>query len=363
MSKTFWAKSIAVVFLLQSMMPAAMACTGIVLHAKDGTTVPARTMEFGFDIKSNIAVVPANTAIDTLTSNEDKKGFSYNNKYGFAGATALGKPIIVDGMNEKGLYFGAFYFNHLAVYEELTEANQSKAISSEELGNWLLGNFATVEEVKTALSSVHVVGTYIDAIKSFAPLHYAVTDASGKSIVIEYTASGLRIFDNTVNVVANNPTYDWHLTNLNNYIGLMSDNRETITVGTQKLKPFGEGTGLVGLPGDHSSPSRFVRAVAFANTVLPTKGAADTVFTAFHLLNTFDIPKGSIREQGADGVFTDYTVWTSVADTKNVVYYYKTYITQSVEKIDIKKALEGLTKPKIIVMESGFEVKDRSKGL
>ncbi len=348
------------IFLAAILSTPSIACTGIVLRANDGATIPARTMEFSFDVQSNILVVPAGTLIEKLIMDDERKGGTYRAKYGFGGANALGKPIVVDGVNEKGLYFGAFYFNGLATYQEVNRQNQKQAVSSEELGNYILSQFANVDEVKQALPNLTIVGTWIKEINSFAPFHYAVTDRSGASIVIEITAQGLKMFDNTVNVVTNNPTYDWHLTNLNNYVGLTATNREAQTVGRQNIKPFGEGTGLIGLPGDHTSPSRFVRAAAFANTSLPSENADEAVFKAFHLLNHFDIPKGSIRETINDEVFTDYTVWTSVADTQNAVYYYKTYLTQQVEKVDLAKALKGLDKPKVIKMESGFSVKERS---
>jgi choloylglycine hydrolase len=338
------------------------ACTGILLHAEDGAAIPARTMEFSFDVESNIAVIPAGTKITNLIMDDKNTGSTYTAKYGFAGANALGKPIVVDGINEKGLYFGAFYFKGLAVYEKLTPKNMKKAISSEEIGNYILSQFATVEELKKALPNMVIVGSYIEEINSFAPFHYAVTDSTGASVVIEYTKSGLTVHDNTVNVVTNNPTYDWHLTNLNNYVGLTAENRGERVIGSQTVQPFGEGTGLFGLPGDHTSPSRFVRATAFANSALKPANAEDAVFTAFHILNNFDIPKGSIREMVKDELFTDYTVWTSTADTKNKVYYYKTHLTQQVEKVNLAIALKGLKAPKIIKMESGFSVADRSRG-
>ncbi|NIZ11011.1 choloylglycine hydrolase family protein [Pseudooceanicola sp. HF7] len=338
----------------------ATACTAIILHAEDGTTVPARTMEFGFNLHSDLVAVPAGTEITTLVMNPKESGFTYETKYGFAGANGFGAPIVVDGMNSEGLYFGVFYFAGPAVMSKLTDDNREHAISSEEMGNWILGQFATVEEVRKAIPSLTVVGTDIEQIGGPAPVHYGVTDASGDSIVIEYTKDGLRIFDNTVNVMTNNPPYDWHLTNLQNYIGLQADNFEEITVGRQTLKPFGQGTGLVGLPGNSTSPSRFVRAVAFANTALPAATADDAIFDAFHILNNFDIPKGSIRQEDQGQVITDYTIWTSASDTKNRVYYYKTYDSQSVESIDVRKVLEGLDKPATLKMETGFVVTDRT---
>lgn len=348
---------VALSVLSQTVIP----CTGIVLYAQDGAVIPARTMEFSFDVQSNILVIPAGTTINKLVMDEKHTGGSYQAKYGFAGANALGKPIVVDGINEKGLYFGAFYFNHLAVYDKLTSKNRKKAISSEELGNYILSQFASVDEVKKALPSLTIVGTWIKEINSFAPFHYAISDSSGASIVVEFTEDGLHVYDNTVNVVTNNPTYDWHLTNLNNYVGLTANNYGKRIVGRQELQPVGEGSGLFGLPGDHSSPSRFVRATAFANTALPSANADKAVFSAFHILNHFDIPKGSIRSNDEGNLLTDYTVWTSVADTKNKVYYYKTYLSQQVEKVDLAQALAGLNKPVTIIMESGFTVNDRSK--
>lgn len=335
------------------------ACTGIILKCQDGAVLPARTMEFSFDIESNILIVPPGTEITTLGLNPDVEGFTFEAKYGFLGANGLDMPIVFDGLNEAGLYYGAFYFAGHAVFGEASDANRSKAVSSEELGNWMLGQFATVEEVVAGLKGVEVVGTYVKEIDGFAPFHYAVSDATGASVVIEYTAEGLTVHENTVNAVTNTPTYDWHLTNLRNYIGLTPYNKETIEVGSLKLTPFGEGTGMVGLPGDLSSPTRFVRAVAFANTALPSKSAKDGVFQAFHILNAFDIPKGAIRNPAHEGL-TDYTLWTSVGDTDNKIYYYKTYQTQGVESVDVRKAVAGLKAPKIIKMESGFAVKDRT---
>lgn len=341
---------------------AAVACTGIILACRDGATIPARTMEFSFDIQSDIYVVPAGTKITTLVLDEGNTGFTYEARYGFLGANGLDKPIVFDGLNEAGLYFGAFYFAGQAVFEEVSESNRERAVSSEELGNWVLAQFAKVEEVREALPSIEVVGTHIDEISGVAPFHYAVSDASGASIVIEYTASGLSIHENTVHAITNNPAFDWHLTNLRGYVGLSPMNRETIQVGSAELRPFGQGTGMVGLPGDFSSPSRFVRAVAFANSSLPCEATMDGVFKAFHILNAFDIPKGAIREAG-DSKLTDYTVWTSVAGTKTKTYYYKTYLSQSVESLDVRDAVSRVSEPTTLVMESGFSVRNRNEDL
>ncbi|WP_297480519.1 choloylglycine hydrolase family protein [uncultured Photobacterium sp.] len=334
------------------------ACTGIVLKSADGATIPARTMEFGFDIQSNIVMVPAGTKITSLSNNPDKEGLTYKTKYGFGGANALGKNIVLDGLNEKGLYFGAFYFAGLAQYTELTDANPKNAVSSEELGNYILGNFSTVDEMIKGIKSINVVGTHIAEIGRIAPLHYAITDASGKSVVLEYTAKGLTIHENKIGVVTNNPTYDWHMTNLHNYVGLTAENKGSVTINGVTLSPTGQGSGMLGLPGDYTPPSRFIRAASFVNASLPSKNSDEAVFRAFHILNAFDIPKGVIREKANNEVLTDYTIWTSVVDTKNKDYYFKSYLTPQHMKVNIIDALANLKAPKVIKMEGEHTYKD-----
>jgi choloylglycine hydrolase len=311
-------------------------CTGIILKTENGVTIPARTMEFGFDVRSKLLIMPKGTNINFLSSVENKVGYQMKAKYGFAGMNAVEKNIVVDGVNEAGLYLGCFYFSGDAQYEKLTSSNQYKAVSSEELGNYVLGSFATVDEVVEGLKKVSVVGSFIDVIQAEAPFHYAVTDATGRSVVIEYTKYGLQVHENTVNAVCNNPAYDWHLTNLRNYVNLTPNNRQGVNVNNKKIIGMGQGTGMLGLPGDYTSPSRFVRAAAFANTALPSANEEEGIFRAFHTLNAFDIPKGAIRENASKDTHTDYTVWTSAVDTKNKVYYYKTYKNQNIQKLDLK---------------------------
>ena len=117
---------------------------------------------------------------------------------------------------------------------------------------------------------------------------------------------------------------------------------------------------MLGLPGDMTSPTRFVRAVAFANTSLPSANADEAIFKAFHILNVFDIPKGAIREADEKVPLTDYTLWTSAADTQNGVYYYKTYLTQAVESVNVSEAVGAISEPTVVVMESGFDIRDRT---
>ena len=114
---------------------------------------------------------------------------------------------------------------------------------------------------------------------------------------------------------------------------------------------MGQGTGMLGMPGDYTSPSRFVRAAAFANTALPSANEEEGIFRAFHTLNAFDIPKGAIRDNATKDAHTDYTVWTSAVDTKNKIYYYKTYKNQYIKKLDLLAILKSC-KGEITIIES-----------
>ncbi|MGA8322835.1 MAG: linear amide C-N hydrolase, partial [Xanthobacteraceae bacterium] len=163
-----------------------------------------------------------------------------------------------------------------------------------EYANWLLGNFANVDEVKANFNKVVLVPVVIDAIKQVPPVHFVVHDRSGKSVVIEPLDKTLKIFDNPLGVVTNSPNFEWHMTNLRNYVNLSAV--PPLGLGGVTLAQFGQGSGLRGLPGDFTPPSRFVRAVAFSQSAVQSDTAAQAVLQAFHILNNFDIPYGAVRD-------------------------------------------------------------------
>ncbi|MGF7159820.1 choloylglycine hydrolase [Rhodoligotrophos appendicifer] len=321
--------------------PAAHACTTLQLTAKDGAVVYGRTLEFGFDVKSEVLVLPAGTEM-TGSMPDGGTGLRYKTKYGMAGANALGMNIMIDGISEKGLSLSALYFPGYASYAKATPETKDRAMAPQEFGAWVLGSFATLDEIKAGLDQVVLVATDVEALGGPAPLHFLVRDAEGRSIVIEPIDGTLVVSDNPVGVMTNSPTFDWHLTNLRNYTSLTARNLPTLVLGGGFALPqFGQGTGMAGLPGDSSSPSRFVRAVAFSQTALTPKTADEGVLQILHIMNNFDIPIGSVREVQGKEMHTDYTVWTSAADLKNLRWYFRTYEDQSIRVVDLKEALEG----------------------
>ncbi len=281
--------STACAMLLMS-YTSADACTALHLTAKDGGVVVGRTMEFGIDTQSDAVVVPAGTKL--TSSLEDKsKGIQYTTKYGIVGNNFLNKHMIVDGMNEKGLYTGALYLPGYASYPEGTPENATKSMAPEDYVAWLLGNFATVAEVKANYNKVMLVQHPIKDIGGASfPGHFLVTDSSGASIVIEPLDNTLKLYDNPLGVLTNSPSFDWHMTNLSNYANLSAVNVAPLDFSSTKINTFGQGSGLVGLPGDYTPPSRLVRAVAFSQAAVQLPTAAETVPQVAHIMNAFDIP-------------------------------------------------------------------------
>jgi choloylglycine hydrolase len=343
-----------------SLAPAAQACTGIRLIAKDGGVVAARTLEFGMDLHSDVLVIPAGTAL-TGTLPDGGKGISYTTKYGFLGANAEGLTAILDGLNDQGLYVGLFYFPDYASYPDATKDNAAHAMAPYEYANWLLGNFATIDEVKANFNKVALVPVVLGAMKQVPPVHFVVYDRSGKSVVIEPLEKTLKIYDNPLGVVTNSPNFEWHMTNLRNYVNLTATNVPPLGLGGITLAQFGQGSGLRGLPGDFTPPSRFVRAVAFSQSAIPSDTAAQAVLQAFHILNNFDIPYGAVRDMQGGQMHAEYTTWTSASDLKNLRWYFKTYGDQSIHSVDLTKTLAAAQgKIKLIKMDSPQPIDDVS---
>lgn len=222
----------------------------------------------------------------------------------------------------------------------MTTENQRKGLSPGDFPNWILTQFATVDEVRQAVESEAAVITPT-VLKGWGPetppFHYVVYDKSGASIVIEPVKGKLVVHNNPLGVMSNSPTFDWHMINLRNYIALNPRNVPPVKIGGETFKQLGQGTGMLGLPGDFSPPSRFVRAAVFSATAIPSKTVEKGIEQVFHILNNFDIPVGVAREESGGVVHTDYTMLTMARDPQNLRYYYKSYDDQAIRMVDLKK--------------------------
>ncbi|HEV8053129.1 MAG TPA: choloylglycine hydrolase family protein [Parachlamydiaceae bacterium] len=321
---------------LTILLTQAEACTGIKLVAKDGSLVHGRTLEFGIKVDASAAVIPRGYAFKAATPNGS--GLEYTSKYGAVGAIAFGEPALLDGLNEKGLAVGTFYFPGFAGYTQINSENQSKALSPVDFPNWLLTQFATVDEVKAALQNIVIVPTVSKGWGTApAPFHYIVFDKAGKGLVIEPIDGKLVTYDNQLGTFTNSPTFDWHMTNLRNYLNLTTFNAKPLKLNGVALAPFGQGSGMVGMPGDFTPPSRFVRAAIFSTTALPSENANEAIFQLFHILNQFDIPVGVAQSKEGDVVYTDSTQMTCARDPQSLKYYFRSYSDQGIKFVDLNK--------------------------
>lgn len=317
------------------------ACTGISLTAKDGSYIQARTIE-GAQLKliSEYIIIPRGQKLQSFTP-INRNGMKFTAKYGVVGLCVVQKEFIAEGINEAGLSTGLFFFPDYGSYQTFEPAESQRTIGDLQLNTWLLSQFATVEEVKETILSnkVRIVG--LDA-KSV--VHYRIGDKSGKQVVLEFINGEPHFYDNTVGVITNSPGFPWHLLNLNNYVNLYTGNAPEQTLGKQKLIPFGGNSGFLGLPGDATPPSRFVRAAFFRNTAPQLENGFETVMQCFHILNNFDIPIGIEHKKGEGPNIPSATQWTSAIDLTNGKIYYKTSYNSNIRCIDAKNIDFGKVK-------------------
>lgn len=318
--------------LLAGMMPA-QACTNILLMAADGSPVYGRTLEYALQTPSDVVVVPRNYAFSG-TRPANTPNAQWKSRYAFVGVMSFGQPFVSDGMNEKGLAGGALYFPDYAGYTPPAEAGSRTALGPWEFVTWVLSNFATVAEVKAALANVAIIDLPAPAVNFTLPFHFPFHDATGASIVIEPVGGKLNVYDNPLGVLTNSPPFDWHLTNIRNYVKISPVAADPLKIGGKIFAPFGQGSGLLGIPGDPTPPSRFIRALGYAASAKQAPNGPEGVRLVEHIMNNFDIPIGFI-DSAAKGGELEFTQWTSVADLRAKKYYIKSYQDQVMRLVDL----------------------------
>jgi choloylglycine hydrolase len=320
----------------------ASACTGIRLIAKDGGVVYARTMEWGaFDLHSRVALIPTGYKFTGLTP-DGNNGKKFTVKHGIVALDMLEKDYIADGMNEKGLAVGLFYHPGYAKYPEFNENNAANCISAQDVTTYILSQFSNIKEVKAGLQEITVVGVVEKAIGIVADAHWMVTDISGTSIVIEFTEGKLRIHDAPLGVITNAPNYDWHMTNLSNYLNLSMFSVEPRNLSGVKFAPTGAGSGMIGLPGDNTPPSRFIRAVAWTQTTRKIENAKEGIYEAFRILDNFNLPLGPDGSEGSgEGqnieLMRSSTIWTTAWNLTDMTLNFHTQHNRRVRSVNIKE--------------------------
>lgn len=308
-------------------------CTDLVITTKDGAVINGRSLEFALPLKSKITVNPRGMKMVSKAPN-DQKGLAWTSKYGYVSIDVLDQGVITDGLNEQGLSLGVLWFPGVE-YPEPPKGLGSNGVVLQDLAGWLLGSFSTAAEAKAGLSKIDIWAETLEPL-GIPPVHLTVHDAQGNNIVIEFLGGKVSMVDNPNGVMTNFPDIKWQLTNLRNYINLSPLNAPPLTLNGLVLEPTGQGTGLHGIPGDWSSPSRFVKASLLKSFAVTPDTAALGVNLMAHLMNTFDIPIGVVRGSENPSDF-EQTQWIVIKDLKNKVLYYRTYEDLTLKSYDLKK--------------------------
>lgn len=339
------------------------ACTGIVLKSKNGIAITGRTLEFAKDLDSRLIAIPKGYSY-VGTTPEGKNGVEWQAKYSIVGMSTLNYPHFAEGINDKGLGVGLFYFPEYASYPEYNPSESDEYLAPWEFGTWLLSNFASADEVKANADKVKVAPTVLSEWNIVIPVHFFVRDSSGKNLVLEYVGGKLHIYDDPIGILTNSPGFPWQVTNLQNYVNLSALDVPKIDLSGIEVGPVGAGSGLLGLPGDFTPPSRFIRATAFTQTSLPVESGDQGVTVAFHILDSFDIPKGTVYEKvpRKENPY-EYTQWTSVSDLGNKRFYYCTYGDRRLRVVDLKAVKFEEGKMKTLSLSKTQDVKNISASL
>ena len=311
----------------------ANACTGIALKALDGSRVVARTVEWAATpMQCGYVVAPRGHAHRSYTPTGDN-GLEYTSVYGYVGIYTEYEPFVVEGVNEAGLSAGLFFFPQYGEYAPYNSADNDKTLCDMQFVSWVLSQFSTIDQVKQGLSKIDLVTLN----HKIGAVHWRITEPNGRMVVLEVVAGVPHFYENNLGVLTNAPGFQWHMTNLNNYVNLEPGSApdNAITKGIT-LKSLGHGSGMLGLPGDFTPPSRFVRATFFQTTSPEWATGFDTVVQAFHILNNFDIPIGSqhVKSEIPKGM-PSATQFTSATDLKAMKLYYRTAWNSNIRCIDL----------------------------
>lgn len=320
-------------------------CTSITLTTKDGFHLFGRNMDLEYNFNQSVLLVPRNFNWKNVVNGENNK-----TKYAILGMGTVMEdhPLFADGFNEKGLGCAGLNFPHYASYDDNTTTGNTN-LGPYDLILWILSNFEKVSQVKDALKNVSIINKQFASYAPLPTLHWIVSDTDGDCITIEKTKGKLSIYDNKIGVLGNSPTFDWHITNLCNYVGLKPVQPENVVWHKQDLIPLGQGLGLQGIPGDSYPASRFIRAAFLKShaAFLDTKESSISEF--FHILNNLAMVGGSVvTPEGKN----DITLYSSCMCLECGVYYYNTYKNSQINAIDMFK--ENLDSDSIKV----FEYKD-----
>ena len=312
-------------------------CTAISFKVKDHYF--GRNLDLYYNYNEQVIITPRKFPF------EFKMAGKNNNHFAFIGmATAEnGYPLYYDGVNEKGLAVASLNFPQNAFYSE--EKQGKFNLAPFEFIPYLLCNFSSIDEVLSKVQIINFVNLKFSNAFPNTPLHFIISDKH-RSLVVEPMKDGVKICDNPIGVITNNPPFDIQMLLLQNYSGLSVKNPQISFSKQIECNPYSLGMGAMGLPGDLSSPSRFVRATFTKLNSLCNEDEASAVGQFFHILGSVEQIKGLNK---VDKNRYEYTLYSSCINTNKGIYYYTTYGNRSITAVNMKK--ENLNTNRLIAYD------------
>lgn len=298
-------------------------CTAITYQSKD--FYMGRTLDYEFSYGEEVTVMPRSYPLRFRHSGGS------DNHYAIIGMAHIFEnyPLYYDAVNEKGLGMAGLNFVGNAKYTDVTDGKAN--IAQFEFIPWVLSRFATLDEACRAISEINLVGTPFNEHFPAAQLHWLIADKSG-AVTVEATARGLEIHKNPVGVLTNNPPFEQQMFSLNNFMHLSPKQPKNLFSDSLDLTAYSRGMGALGLPGDLSSQSRFVRATFTKLNSVSDENEGDSVGQFFHILGSVEQQRGCCEV--SNGKF-EITVYTSCWNADRGVYYYTTYKNRRINAVDM----------------------------
>lgn len=307
-------------------------CTAATYQTKDFYF--GRNLDLEYSYEESVSITPRNyplpfQKVPALESHYAMIGMSYVQK---------GYPLYYEATNEKGLSMAGLNFVGNAVYHPLDPDKDN--IAPYEFIPWILGQCDCLQDVRTLLARINLVELTFSPELPVARLHWIIANREG-ALVVESTADGLHVYENHAGVLTNNPPFPYQMHNLSNYMSLSCKPPVNHFCQSLQLEPYSRGMGAMGLPGDCSSASRFVRAAFTRLNSRSGQGEAESVSQFFHILSNVAMPRGCV-DMG-DGKF-EVTIYTCCCNADTGVYYYTTYDNPAFTAVDMHhEDLEGKT--------------------
>lgn len=298
-------------------------CTAITYATKDHYF--GRNLDLEYSYHETVTVTPRNYPFSF------RKTAKLSSHYAMIGvAFVVGDcPLYYDASNEKGLSMAGLNFPGNAEYKPYKEGKDN--ITPFEFIPWILGQCATVAEAKKLLEHINLVEINFSEELPLSPLHWMISDRE-TSVTVECVKEGLNIYDNPIGILTNNPPFAYQMFQLNNYMGLSPQDPVNHFSNQAKLQTYCRGMGAMGLPGDYSSASRFVKAAFTKLNSVSEESETESVSQFFHILGAVEMPRGCVVAE--DGKY-DITVYSSCCNVDRGIYYYKTYGNSRINGVDM----------------------------